>query len=329
MRDFCIKHIGAYASSKKNGWFKDICSHLIKKPLSDDDIINQAKKYNSRTELINKNINLHLIAKRRNLWEKCCSHMKRIGNLMNRAIYSIEFYDNSVYVGLTLNYEKRLNAHIKKGKFKNKMRTVKYKFIEHGIFYDIDTAPKKEAELIETYRSKGWSILNTKQAGALGPVQTKDLDKLKIEITNIANKYKYIGDFKKHDTSAYSLACKHGFLKDISSRMIHKKIKKYSENDLKNIISKYVYVRDLPQSICTAARNLGIYKELTSGLISFKPKTRSKEEILRLAKKFKYRVDFLNKYPSAVGSARRNGWLEEACEHMEYKGSWKNKNLIK
>ncbi len=40
--------------------------------------------------------------------------MEIIGNKFKRCIYAYEFSDNYVYVGLTLNLDKRNNRHLKK-----------------------------------------------------------------------------------------------------------------------------------------------------------------------------------------------------------------------
>ena len=72
-----------------------------------DEIKKVASKCRYRSELRKEYQGAAVAAKRFGIYEEICSHMKPMGNRFLRTIYSIEFEDKSVYVGLTFNFEQR------------------------------------------------------------------------------------------------------------------------------------------------------------------------------------------------------------------------------
>ena len=72
----------------------------------------EALKYKSRKDFQISNRPAYNNAWKNGWLDDICSHMTVIGNLTKRAIYSFEFEDNSVYIGLTYNINKRKNEHL-------------------------------------------------------------------------------------------------------------------------------------------------------------------------------------------------------------------------
>ena len=70
---------------------------------------------NNRTEFRKKFPGAYVLLVKQKCLHESCQHMKRLGNLYNRCIYSYEFPDNYVYVGLTYNLHERNLQHIKMG----------------------------------------------------------------------------------------------------------------------------------------------------------------------------------------------------------------------
>lgn len=117
-------------------------------------------------------------------WEKeCFAHMELVNNLpkksnlSNRYIYAFEFpKSNKAYIGLTCNLQNRFRAH------KNKEGSV-YDFIQESGEQPISKvlteqipqqyAAEAEASYMEEYLSKGWELLNKRDAGALGYTRKK------------------------------------------------------------------------------------------------------------------------------------------------------------
>jgi len=143
-----------------------------KKKITDDDIRNVALQYGTRYEFRTMNNNFYCYAFRRKILDDVCSHMKQDGNRFKRMVYAYEFSDNCVYVGLTYNKEKRNKQHIRDGRgpvYKHIQNTgIEPKFIMISDYIEYDLAQKMEKEYIERYKNNGWTLLNSKAAGALG-----------------------------------------------------------------------------------------------------------------------------------------------------------------
>ena len=75
----------------------------------------EALKYNYRSEFQKKSHSAYNASIRLKILDEVCSHMKIIGHKYKRCIYAYEFLDNSVYIGLTFNLDRRKNEHLKRG----------------------------------------------------------------------------------------------------------------------------------------------------------------------------------------------------------------------
>lgn len=114
-KEFREKYKSAYTACYKNGWLDDIIG-VSKKQLRNfwtkEQCHKEALKYDYKKDF-RKYSSVAFSRARENKWlDDICGHMKIIGNLYKRCIYSIEFSDKSVYVGLTYNYENRIVEHI-------------------------------------------------------------------------------------------------------------------------------------------------------------------------------------------------------------------------
>ena len=103
----------AYESAKHNGWLDDICQHMEFKKLPSgywNNIENcqiRALKYQTKTEFFKYSPHVYTISRKNGWLDDICQHMIPIGSKYKRCIYSYEFADNHVYVGLTYNLNKR------------------------------------------------------------------------------------------------------------------------------------------------------------------------------------------------------------------------------
>jgi predicted GIY-YIG superfamily endonuclease len=84
------------------------------------------------------------------------------------TVYAIEFSDNSVYVGISSNIKERMRHH----QFGSESSAVKSVYEKiHSIDYKIITGKQAnffrelsmENELIDQYRSSGWTVLNIRK----------------------------------------------------------------------------------------------------------------------------------------------------------------------
>ena len=154
----------------------EICKHM-KNPnfkYTIEDCRKEALKYSSRIEFQNKSPNIYRIAWKYKWLDIVCQHMSTKINQLEfpRIIYSYEFPDNSVYVGLTKDFKLREKSR------KNNINDAVTKHINKTnlipkILYLTDFIPAKEAqikeqEFINDYKNKGWNILNRVKGGSIG-----------------------------------------------------------------------------------------------------------------------------------------------------------------
>ncbi len=147
--------------------------HARKNKYSDDELLSIVRGYKHYGEFV-KNTEIYAHCYRRGLLEKIKdfnlppnpSH-----GLKNRLIYVYEFDDNSAYIGLTCNLERRhhLRLHYSKDTV-SKMIQQGRNFTLKALtgYVDQFLAKKLEGDFVEEYKLKGWTIKNIAKPGALG-----------------------------------------------------------------------------------------------------------------------------------------------------------------
>lgn len=223
---------GAYYSACKFGWLNETCSHLIgfRKPnnyWNKERCKEEALKYSTRNEFQKKCRGAYTAA-RINFWlDEICCNMQPKGDLRKRYIYSLEFSDNCVYVGLTYDVEIRKKIHL--GLCKTTKQSEKSAVYQHivntGLTPKIiiltkkpineNLAQKKELYYIEKYKKEKWIILNKIKGGALGYGVKKWT---KEKIVEEALKYNKRSEFKKN-SGAYQAALTSKIINEVCSHM--------------------------------------------------------------------------------------------------------------
>jgi predicted GIY-YIG superfamily endonuclease len=279
----------AYAAAHKYGVMDLVCSHM--KPLrrpdwTPDQIAEEAKKYSSRSEFEKRSRGGYKAAHRRNLLDAVCGHMRHKGHRFKRAIYVYEFSDNSVYVGLTYDYERRHRQHMLFSKrIFEKAKRFGYKLIRKDKWMPPEAAAREEARLLRSYSRRGWQLINLSKPGSIGGSLRKWTP---ATLLAEVRKYRTLSDFQQHSRGAYHAAWKSGVLDSISARL--KRVKQ-------------------PNGTWTRAA------------------------ILREARKYDTRTQFIANAAGACNAARRLGILKKACEHMQQfalpKGSWTRAKILK
>ena len=225
--DFSLNSGGAYNASRKNKWFDEITKHMIiyNKPnnyWTFDACKNEALKYITKIEFRNQSSSAYQTAKRKNFLNEICAHMIPLGNQHKKLIYSYEFSDNYVYVGLTYNIIKRNWEHltdIKSPVYKHILKTniIPIHKILINEFVDVNEAKTLENYWYEKYKSNGWKMLNKAKTGALGGNKIYwTFEKCKEEALKYNTKYKFV----KNSGSAYNSALKNNWLDIITTHMI-------------------------------------------------------------------------------------------------------------
>jgi len=218
--DFNKNNINAYSVAYRRGILDEICSHMNCKVKWTYELLKEeALKYNTRSSFREKNYPAYSSSRRRGILDEICSHMDRLGNIYNRFIYTIEFENNSVYVGLTCDLDRRKSQHIKKSsnRYVNEFinNNIKFIFKSDNVLYNKYDAIEIECSLIEKYKNDGYTVLNIRKGGGLGGSIIKWSDE---NIKDEVLKYDTRSSFRTEST-LYHVACKRGILNEIYSYM--------------------------------------------------------------------------------------------------------------
>jgi hypothetical protein len=180
----------------------------------------EALKYKTRSEFKQKSNGAYKYAIKNGILDDICLHMEIIGDRYNRFIYKLIFPNiNSIYIGLTYNFEERKNHHMKKSSNKY-VRDLLGKNEEHIWVCDKELISQNkigdvEKTLIVEYKDNGWNVLNISNGGGLGGGYIWSNELAKIE----ALKYQKRCDFKEKSNGAYCYASRNKILDSICSHM--------------------------------------------------------------------------------------------------------------
>jgi len=317
---------GSYDAARRNGWLEDVCSHMqsSQKPMrywTRGRVLEEAKKYSSRSDFLTASAGAYQSATRQGFLDEACTHMQKKGSQYERAIYAFEFEDNSAYIGLTFDYDTRLNEHQTQDKhIGRKLKKVSAKYIRFNKWLSLEDAGKEEARILDSYRKRGWRILNRMKAGGVGSRPKKwGLE----EIRKLASRYDSVKDFRTDNSSAYSTALKHGWWKEISEHMVRSvEYGKWTLEALTIEARKYssrVEFEKKSVGAYSAARKKGLLDQVCIHMERLVNPVGhwTKERVLAEAQKYQVRVAFQKGSTAAYQKAWKEGWLEEACKHME------------
>lgn len=230
-RSFKYGSSGAFDAAYNNEWLDEICSHMIKlNKWSIEKVIEKALLYNTRIDFSKNEKSAYSYACKNNILDIVCNHMKPIGHRFKRLVYSYEFSDNHIYIGLTCDEDRRHLQHTTISNNKSNKSPVFIHMVETGLipikkvlsngYIDASKALYLQDKYKHEYKIKGWNILGTqKKDRNLGGIKIWTKDKCIIE----ANKYKTRTEFCKNSNGAYASAWKNGWLDEACIHMTKKK----------------------------------------------------------------------------------------------------------
>lgn len=322
------KHSGsAYNRSIKEGWIDDICKHMIsikkeKNYWTKNRCQEESLKYKTRSEFNKSSVSAYSKAWECKWLDEICSHMNTIGNHHKRCIYSYEFDDNHVYVGLTYNIEERKKQHDKKGPVKNHiLKTGNLPTLKLLTDYILsELAIVKESEFLDHYISNNWKILNSVKTGALGGGKTKWT---KERCQEEALKYNNIKSYRENSLS-YRAAVRNNWLDEICNHINRSKktfkywTKEKCQEEALKFKTRKEFENEFPGGYAASIRN-GWLSEVCSHMkyLEKKPKGYwTKDKCKKEAMKYKTRSDFQKNSRSSYQISCRNKWIDEICSHM-------------
>jgi hypothetical protein len=245
------------------------------------------------------------------------------GNHYNRCIYSYEFEDRYVYVGLTFNVEERCKQHEKRGPVKNHVLKTKLSpvFKKLTDYIIVKSAKIKEEEFLNFYIKNGWNILNSTKTGALGGGRTKWT---KEKCQEEALKYNNIKSYKEGSLS-YRATIRNKWIDNVCIHM----------NRNKNTFNYWTKDRCIEYALLcnskgefskrfsggyTASKKNKWLDEVCLHMKSVEKKPKgywTKENCQSIAIKYNSRGVFQKESRSAYQISSRNGWLDDICKHMK------------
>lgn len=331
--EFNEKDTGAYLQAVRKGWIDEVCSHMIikcgiKKGESKwtlELIKEIALEVDNRSDFRKGKYKYVAEIAAKNGWlDEVCSHMNPNINESPRYIYSFIWEEvKLVYVGLTENYKRRENEHLKS---KNCIvfKTIK----EYGspIFrlitetpIDVNIAGEYEQKWIDNYIELGYTPVNIAKSGSLGGYSRMwDFESIKEMALNFDNR----SDFHRYSGGASEIARKNGWLEEVCS---HMELKRGQWDVFENVQKEALTYRtrkDFAKG-CRAASE-GAYRNGWMDILFPKENLIQgdmgywdiKENVELVAKKCKTKSEFYKLYSGAVKGAKRNGWFDEVCSHM-------------
>jgi predicted GIY-YIG superfamily endonuclease len=170
----------AYRAANRRGILDDVCSHMTYKCLPSPSIEHvkiKALQCKTKSEFVNRFPREYRFCRVNNFIDEICGHMTPLSNSYKRCIYLCLFADNSVYVGLTYNFEKRKAMRLKDPKdavYKYKLKSgIDYTMSIIEDYMEVKDAIISEKYHIEKYKLLGYNVLNTDKGGGVGSANVK------------------------------------------------------------------------------------------------------------------------------------------------------------
>jgi predicted GIY-YIG superfamily endonuclease len=325
LTDFYKNEPSTYSLLGQRGLLKTATAHLKRDVVNwtKDDLITISKKYVNLRDFRKDYENLYAWGLT-NVSEKerkeIFSHFKPLGNLRKRLIYSFEFPDKSVYVGLTFDADGRYKQHQKSvtsavNKYGKETGLIPTFNILTEYVSD-EEAVKMEYEYVNQYRNNGWRILNIAKTGGLGSFPIKwTIDILKQE----ALKYKTRVEFLKMNPKAYGAALRYKIMDDITKHMGKRKNEKISTEYILSVAKQYKVLKDFVkdhQNLYTLILQRGLIDQATSHM-ERQYLRYSDDELNNIAKKYKTKAEFIKDNNLAYTQAFRRGILDDITSHYK------------
>jgi len=316
----------AFGKAAKNGWLEICCRHMkkLQNPRGFwtlEQCKRDAKRFRTKSEWERNSGSGYNKARSKGWLDECCKHMERLGNSHLRKLYAFEHPDRTVYVGLTFNYQKRYQQHMRRNRLlRAKHKSIGHVFRTYDKLYPREEAAIREQELINKYRREGWTILNKAKAGGLGGNTIKWT--LKACLAD-AKRFSSKKEWAEKSSGAWDAARKNKWINQCCSHMKVRKLlngtwtKEACKKDAKNWKTRGEWKARSPVAYGTAWRNSWLdecCKHMKA--IRFPKGSRKIEDCIQDARKYKSRSEWQRRSCSFYKVAVRNGWVDECCRHM-------------
>lgn len=314
--DFKKTHRDLYNIARVHGWWEDASRHMIDayQEWSKEDVEKEALKYNYPSEFEYNSPKAYGAARYHGWLNDVTSHMGKLGSIKKRMVYSYEFPDNFVYIGLTYHKDKRNDQHMKSGPVFNHMNETGLKptRIEISNYIDAQEASQLEISTEKKYRDDGWNILNQARPGVLGGSSTIWTPET---VRQEASKYSTVKEFRLGNPKAYGAAQRNGWVPELG--LINTDVR-WDYESVNNLAKKYKTRKEFGDN------NVGAYQfairnkildDITKHM-DVKQIKWTKELAAQEALNYKTRNEFAKGSKKAYDAANKYGWLDDITKHM-------------
>lgn len=321
-----------YTAIRKRG-IQDIATeHMINlnPKRTYEEVEAEAKKYEFRIDF-QRNANwAYLWAKKHNVLDKVCVHLKRKINAKKRCLYLVTFDDNTAYVGITWNIKDRWRRHMDPNSKKispvymyHKKTGLEPHIQQLTDYISVVAATNAEKKYIRE-NPHHYKLLNSSTGGELGSIYCKWSKKKIWEIVEQCNSYK---EFLYHK-NAYSFARRNNMLREIQQKLPCER-EMWTEERLREVLgacTSYMEAREKYAGAINSAKVLGIFEEIAQGWERKIAKPYTPEIIKDAVKGLKHREDFARLSRSMVEAAKRFGIYGEIIQNLPIEPQGKSLN---
>ena len=278
----------------------------------------------TRNEFRKKHNSAYMIARRDGHTEEIFAHMTVVvGNRRKRAIYAIEFKDNSVYIGLTCNYNERFNSHVVDSSNKHVKSKIEGNFyfcwVEFNEWFVPDAVLEEENRILESYVSRGFKVLNINKTGSGASLGGRDLKWTKPMVMEVAAACDTRTEFIETYSGAYQAAVRNDYLDECCKHMkvLRKPNGYWTKRRITVVASLYTSRSDFMKNEPSAykvARKTNYLETCCAHMVETRKPNgfwHVKKNVMEVAKLYSKRGEFENGNGGAYNSARKNGWLDE------------------
>ena len=288
-----------------------------------ENVINESKKYTSRTDFKKKSNKAYEEARKNNfLNEMTWLKPKNIYEEKIDSVYKYFFKEqNAIYIGRTINTNLRDLQHrnIENDTVyifakENNSIIPNMEIIENDL--TINDGVNKEIYWSEFYKSKGYTLINKRKCGSIGSLSHKWSKKKCFEESK---KYTTRSEFAKQSNLAYQKSLNKGWLNEMTWLSNNRKyprgywkIKENVINESKKYNSKKEFLDNSPSAYLAANKD-GNLNELT-WLIKQEQKPKNywtSEKIKEESLKYKSRSDFFKNSSSAYYAALKLNIMDD------------------
>lgn len=336
-KDFYESEYSAYSAARSKNLLDEICSHMEYQVLprnywTKDRVFEEAKKYQTRGAFEAGSGGAYGRAQAEGWLDEACEHMEAVDHGWLHCIYALKNKRlNKAYIGLTRQeFSLRMKQHESAKNTTNSSQISREPDTEFEQItpyeFLVSEVGDKEQEYIDLFARQGWEIINSDdRVGHVGTQTRWTRERCAAE----ANKYSARKDFRADAPRVYDAAKRHGFLDSICSHMtedVRRPVGYWTkERCMKEAMQCKTRAEFHNSAAYQAARRNGWATEVMQSLPRLRRSIDSwtKAECLDHARKYLNRTTFSTRSPGPYKAAKRNGWLDEVCQHME--GQRKNR----